>query len=108
MTDSATVALEIAAKYATGGSGVRLAQEISAAIRAAQIDAREAWKDISSAPKTGARILAWNRLWSGPNTCQLYPRGWGPSCEEGLKYQPTHWIELPPVPNDPDASREET
>lgn len=62
------------------------------------------WQPIETAPKDGRRIFAWCEHWSGALTVQFYGSasvGWSTSYDINLRYQPTHWMPLPPGPNEP-------
>lgn len=58
------------------------------------------WRDISTAPKDGTRIMVWNSFAGVYSSAYLngeWPLyGWG---NEGVWYpRPTHWMPLPDAP----------
>lgn len=60
------------------------------------------WASIETAPRTGSRVLCWNREWQAPESGCLYGIVWaanGLAADKGgWKYQPTHWMPLPAPP----------
>lgn len=76
-------------------------QEVVDDLRAmakAALAAIAGWRHIVTAPKNGARILAWAREWDAPCTAEF--NGYKEWCVHGspFKYQPTHWMPLPRPP----------
>ena len=61
------------------------------------------WRPIESAKTNGRRLMLWHKYWSGP-CCGFYDgSAWKIHSElPPFKYQPTHWMELPELPKEPE------
>lgn len=63
------------------------------------------WLDIDTAPRDGRRILLWDGEWASAGAWVGYDSmGWVMDCydfSKGEFPEPTHWMPLPPPPNEP-------
>jgi hypothetical protein len=56
------------------------------------------WRDISTAPKDGSRVLLWADKWTGP-AAGIWANSWTVGYDlPPFLYEPSHWQPLPPPP----------